>query len=94
MAHTRSAIKRIRQAERRRIRNQMVKSRVKTLIKRARLLIESGDLEQARLSVGDAISALDRAAERGVLHRNNAARRKSRLIKRYNVAFSAPAAAA
>jgi len=94
MAHTRSAIKRIRQAERRRIRNQMVKSRVKTLIKRARSLIEAGDLEQARLSVGDAISALDRAAERGILHRNNAARRKSRLIKRYNTAFSAPAAAA
>ena len=93
MAHTHSAIKRIRQAERRRIRNQMVKSRVKTLIKRARQLIESGDLEEARLSVGDAISALDRAAERGVLHRNNAARRKSRLMKRYNTAFSASTAA-
>jgi small subunit ribosomal protein S20 len=72
----------------------MVKSRVKTLIKRARSLIEEGDLEQARLSVGDAISALDRAAERGVLHRNNAARRKSRLMKRYNTAFSGPAASA
>jgi small subunit ribosomal protein S20 len=94
MAHTRSAIKRIRQAERRRVRNQMVKSRVKTLIKRARTLIEAGDVEQARLSVGDAISALDRAAERGILHRNNAARRKSRLMKCYNGAFSAPAAAA
>ena len=94
MAHTLSAIKRIRQAERRRIRNQMVKSRVKTLIKRARQLIEAGDLEPARLSVGDAISALDRAAERGILHRNNAARRKSRLMKRYNSSFSSPAAAA
>lgn len=94
MAHTRSAIKRIRQAERRRLRNQMVKSRVKTLIKRARAVIEAGNLEQARLSVGDAISALDRAAERGILHRNNAARRKSRLMKRYNATFSGPAAAA
>lgn len=94
MAHTRSAIKRIRQAERRRLRNQMVKSRVKTLIKRARSVIEAGNLEQARLSVGDAISALDRAAERGILHRNNAARRKSRLMKRYNATFSGPTAAA
>jgi small subunit ribosomal protein S20 len=94
MAHTRSAIKRIRQAERRRVRNQMIKSRVKTLIKRARTLIEAGELEQARLSVGDAISALDRAAERGILHRNNAARRKSRLVKRYNTAFTSPAATA
>lgn len=94
MAHTRSAIKRIRQAERRRIHNQMVRSRVKTLIKRARSLIEDGNLDQARLSVGDAISALDRAAERGVLHRNNAARRKSRLMKRYNTAFRGPTATA
>jgi small subunit ribosomal protein S20 len=94
MAHTRSAIKRIRQAEHRRLRNQMVKSRVKTLIKQARGLIEAGNLEQARLSVGDAISALDRAAERGILHRNNAARRKSRLMKRYNATFSGTAASA
>jgi len=91
MAHTRSSIKRIRQAERRRVRNQMIRSRVKTLIKRARSLIEAGDVDQARLSVGDAISALDKAAERGILHRNNAARRKSRLMKRYNVTFSSPA---
>jgi small subunit ribosomal protein S20 len=92
MAHTRSALKRIRQTERRRLRNQMVKARVKTLVKRARLSIEAGDLEEARLSVGEAISALDRAAERGILHRNNAARRKSRLMKRYNSAFTATAA--
>lgn len=92
MAHTRSALKRVRQTERRRLRNQMVKTRVKTLVKRARLSIEAGDLEQAQLAVGDAISALDRAAERGILHRNNAARRKSRLMKRYNTAFTAPAA--
>lgn len=92
MAHTRSALKRIRQNERRRLRNQMVKTRVKTLVKRARQTIEAGDLEEAQLSVGEAISALDRAAARGILHRNNAARRKSRLMKRYNTAFTAPAA--
>lgn len=87
MAHGRSALKRIRQNQRRRLRNQMVRSRVKTLVKKARAHIAAGALDQARLSVGDAISALDRAAEKGVLHRNNAARRKSRLMKRYNAAF-------
>jgi len=91
MAHTLSALKRIRLAERRRMRNQMVKSRVKGLVKKARLTIEAGDLEQARLTVGEAISALDRAAERGILHRNNAARRKSRLMKRYNTTFAVAA---
>jgi len=93
MANTHSALKKMRQAERRRVRNQMIKSRVKSLIKKARVSIESGDLEEARVSVGEAISALDRAAERGILHHNNAARRKSRLMKRYNVAFTAPTAA-
>ncbi|MGB9722298.1 MAG: 30S ribosomal protein S20 [Chloroflexia bacterium] len=94
MAHTRSALKKIRQAERRRRRNQMIRSRVKTLIRKARALIEAGQLEQAGLAVGNAISALDKAAEKGVLHRNNAARRKSRLVRRYNSAFRpAPPAA-
>lgn len=87
MAHTRSALKKIRQAERRRRRNQMIRSRVKTLIKKARMLIEAGNAELASQAVGNAISALDKAAEKGVLHRNNAARRKSRLVRRYNSAF-------
>jgi small subunit ribosomal protein S20 len=94
MAHTHSALKRIRQAERRQLRNQMVRSRVKTLIRRARLSIEANDLEQAQMAVGDAISALDKAAERGILHRNNAARRKSRLVRRYNSAFRTASPAA
>ncbi len=65
----------------------MIRSRVKTLIKKARAFIAAGNLEAARVAVGDAISALDKAAEKGVLHRNNAARRKSRLMRRYNAAF-------
>ncbi len=91
MAHSSSALKRIRQTKRRTLRNKMVRSRVKTLIKKARHYITEGDLDNARVAVGDAISALDRAAERGILHRNNAARRKSRLMKRYNTSFSASA---
>lgn len=91
MAHTRSALKRIRSAERRQQRNVMIRSRVKTLIRKARQLIDTGNLEQARTAVGDAISALDKAAAKGVLHKNNAARRKSRLMNHYNSAFSARA---
>jgi small subunit ribosomal protein S20 len=84
MANTRSALKRIRASERRQHRNQMIRSQVKTLIKRARTQIDTGDVERAALAVGDAISALDKAAEKGVLHKNNAARRKSRLMSYYN----------
>ncbi len=93
MAHTRSARKRIRASERRRLRNRMARSRVKTLIRKAHAYIESGDLEKAAEAVGNAISALDKAAEKGILHRNNAARRKSRLMHRYNAAFRGGAAA-
>jgi small subunit ribosomal protein S20 len=51
--------------------------------------IEEGELEQAQKSVAQAIRALDRAAEKGVLHRNNAARRKSRLMRKLTQAMQA-----
>lgn len=84
MANTKSALKRLRSAERRRLRNRMHKGRARTAVKKARLLIEAGKLEEAREAVRAAISALDRAAEKGVIHKNNAARRKSRLMQRLN----------
>ena len=93
MAHSLSALKRVRSSERRRIRNLRIRSRVKTLINQARQYIEAGDLEQAQVTVGNAISELDRAASKGVLHKNNVARRKSRLMKHYNTAFSTTVAA-
>lgn len=62
----------------------MHKGRARTAVKKARLLIEAGKLEEAREAVRAAISALDRAAEKGVIHKNNAARRKSRLMQRLN----------
>lgn len=92
MANTRSAMKRARSSQRRRRRNQIIRTRVKTLVRQARTYIEAGDLERAQVAVGDALSALDRAANKGVIHKNNAARRKSRLMKRYNAAFSAKSA--
>ena len=79
MANSRSARKRIRSSERKHIRNRAVKSAVRTKVIKARhaLLEEGGTGGDAELHA--AIRALDRAAEKGVLHRNNVRRRKSRL---------------
>ena len=69
-------------AERKRLRNKSIRSRCKTNITKAERLIFSGELEAAQEAVMAAISSLDRAAEKGVIHPNNAARRKSRLMKK------------
>jgi small subunit ribosomal protein S20 len=86
VANTKSAIKQIRVAERKRRRNQPVRTRAKTEIKKARVLVEDGKLDEAQAQAQEAIQVLDRAASKGVIHRNNAARRKSRLMKRLNKA--------
>lgn len=84
MANSKSALKRVRVAERRRMRNRVYKSSSRTLIRRAEAMIASGDVEAASAAVGNAISMLDRTAGKGIIHRNNAARRKSRLMAKYN----------
>ena len=81
MANIQSSIKRIRTTRRRTEFNQITRSTARTYIKRARTLIEQGNLDQAALVVKQATTALDKAAQKGVIHRNNAARRKSRLLK-------------
>jgi len=83
---TKSAKKQVRVTERRRLRNRSTRSLVKTNITKAERLIFSGELESARAAVVAAISSLDKAAEKGILHPNNAARRKSRLMKKLNEA--------
>ncbi len=83
MANTKSAIKMIRVAARKRQRNQPVRVGIKTKIKTANSEIAAKSTD-ASLSVVTAISALDKAAEHGILHRNNAARRKSRLMRKLN----------
>ncbi len=88
MSHTKSANKRLRQNEKRRLRNRMYRSRARTFIKKTNRLIAEGRLEEAKEMARQAIKALDKAAEKGVLHKNNAARRKSRLMKRLNAALS------
>ena len=77
MANTKSAQKRIRSNERKRVRNQAYKSQVKSAIKKAETLIFSGQASEE--AVRDAVSLLDKAAVKGIIHKNNAARRKSRL---------------
>ncbi len=82
MANIKSQIKRLRQNEKRRLRNRIYRGRARTMVKRARQAIESGELESARQALRQAVSALDKAAEKGILHKNNVARRKSRLMRR------------
>ena len=84
MANTKSAIKRLRSAERRRLRNRVYRGGARTAVNKARRLMDEGHLEEAREAVHVAVSALDKAAEKGIIHKNNAARRKSRLMRRLN----------
>ena len=82
MANHKSALKRIRSSERKRQRNRVFISRARTEIKQARTEIDGGNLETARAATLEAISILDKAANKGIIHPNNAARRKSRLMKK------------
>jgi len=84
LANLQSAIKRIRQNKKHQARNGMVRSRMRTFVKRAAALIDEGSKEEAEEAVRVAISEIDKAAQKGVIHRNNAARRKSRLMNRFN----------
>ncbi|MGD2207224.1 MAG: 30S ribosomal protein S20 [Anaerolineae bacterium] len=86
MANTKSAIKNIRKSKRKQKINQFHRSRARTFVRRTRRLIDAGQLEEADAMAQQAISALDKAAQKGVIHKNNAARRKSRLLKRLNQA--------
>jgi small subunit ribosomal protein S20 len=85
---SRSAQKQARVASRRQQRNKSVRSEVKTNITKAEKLIFTGELKDAATAVTAAVSSLDKAAEKKILHTNNAARRKSRLLKKYNQAVA------
>jgi small subunit ribosomal protein S20 len=84
---TASAKKRIRSSARRRERNRVFRSRARTFIKKTDRLIAEGKLEEAAQAARQAMSALDKAAVKGVIHKNNAARRKARLMRRLNLAL-------
>ena len=82
MANIKSAIKRNKQNEKRRIRNRVYRGTARTFVQKARVAIDqNSDLDAAQAATLQAIRSLDKAAAKGVIHKNNAARRKSRLMK-------------
>lgn len=84
MANIKSQLKRIKQNEKRRVRNKSVKSSVKTAIRKFREAAEAGDKDQALTLLQEASRKLDKAASKGVMHANQAANKKSAMAKRAN----------
>jgi small subunit ribosomal protein S20 len=95
LPNIKSAEKRVRVTEKKRLRNKSVRTMCKTNVNKAERLIFTGDTAAAQEAVAVAITSLDKAAEKGIIHANNAARRKSRLMKKFNeLQAQAPAPAA
>ena len=88
---SKSAQKQVRVASRRQHRNRSVRSEIKTGITKAEKLIFTGELEEAQKAVVAAVSSLDKAANKQIIHANNAARRKARLLKKLNQALASVA---
>ncbi len=85
MPNIRSAAKRVRQTEKREQRNKRIKSMVKNSIRRFEEALQSGDDEELKVTLHQAVRQIDKAAAKGILHKNNAARKKSSLSRRFNV---------
>lgn len=79
--------KRMRQAAKRRLRNRSRKSEIKTYIRKFEAALQRGDKEESELYLRKAVKALDKAAGDGIIHKNNAANRKSRIMRKFNRAF-------
>lgn len=84
MANHKSSLKRIRTSEKHRQRNRIVRGSTRNAVKRARLGLVGKDVTVAAEAVQNAVSALDKAVAKGVMHKNSAARRKSRLMRQLN----------
>lgn len=84
LANTPSARKRVRQTATRTLRNRIYKSRIRTMTRRFREALSEGDLQKAKEFLARVASIVDKAAKKGVIHPNFAARRKSRLQRRLN----------
>mgnify|MGYP001773386121 CR=1 FL=1 len=89
MANTKSAIKRIKISERNRIRNRIRLGKIKFYTKQFLKLLEENKIEEAKKVLPEVISAIDKAAQKGTLHKNTAARKKSKLMKLLNQKLSA-----
>jgi len=84
LANIKSQIKRNKQNQKRRMRNRVYRGTARTYVRKAEAAIKVGDAQASQEEVLKAIKALDKAASKGVIHKNNAARRKSRLVKKLN----------
>ncbi|GMA52132.1 30S ribosomal protein S20 [Alicyclobacillus contaminans] len=84
MPNIKSAEKRVRVSAKRTLRNASLKSALRTTLKKFETTLAQNDLEQARVALSIATRALDKAATKGIIHRNAASRKKSRLTKRFN----------
>lgn len=84
MPNHRSAVQRVRKTRVEYEQNRFYKTRYKNLLKRLRKAMEEGDHDTVTQYLPQAISAIDKAAKVGAIHRNQAARRKSRLMKKIN----------
>ena len=84
MANIKSQKKRIQTAEKARIRNHAVRSELKTYVKKVRVAVESGNKEEAQAAAYAACRKLDKAASKGIIHKNQAAKRKSGVQKLVN----------
>jgi small subunit ribosomal protein S20 len=80
-------VKRMRQSEKRRLRNKSRKSEIKTYIKKFHGALQSGDRGDSEAYLKKAVKALDKAASDGIIHKNNAANKKSRLMRKFNQSF-------
>jgi len=83
MANSKSAKKRLKQSIKNRQRNQAITSRMRTYLRRADVALAAGKADEAKDAVLQAVSEVDRACTKGVLHRNSAARKKSSLERRF-----------
>ena len=84
MANIKSAKKRIKVIESKTLRNKMIKSKVKTIIKKLEAAVAAGDKETAAVALKNAVSAIDRAYIKGIYHKNAVARKKSSLTRLVN----------
>ncbi|HHW66686.1 MAG: small subunit ribosomal protein [Epulopiscium sp.] len=84
MANIKSAKKRIKVIQTKTLRNRIIKSKVKTAMKKVVLAVENGNLEDAKIALSKAAAEIDKAASKGVFHKNTAARKKASLAKLVN----------
>lgn len=89
MANTRSSKKDLRRIAKRRVRNQGTRTALKTFMKKVRTSAAAGNAETTQQALVAAVSAIDKAKQRGIIHKNQAARRKSRAAKAANKATAA-----